>query len=202
MNSLTLKSLLAATLLAGAASAVPAQELKIGYVNSDRVLRDAAPAKAAQAKLEAEFGKRFTLGLNGEVGYGDGLGGRPFPLFKNFYGGGLGSVRGFDQGSLGPVDVTGAYIGGNRKMNVNAEFYVPVPGSGNDRTLRLFGYLDAGNVWGEDESIEFDDLRASVGVGLSWVSPVGPLKISYGQPIHKFSQDRIQKFQFQIGTAF
>ena len=148
------------------------------------------------------FGKRFTLGLNGEVGYGDGLGGRPFPIFKNFYGGGLGSVRGFDQGSLGPVDVTGAYIGGNRKMNVNAEFYVPVPGSGNDRTLRLFGYLDAGNVWGEDESIEFDDLRASVGIGLSWVSPVGPLKISYGEPIHKFSQDRIQKFQFQIGTAF
>ena len=58
MNSLTLKSLLAATLLAGAASAVPAQELKIGYVNSDRVLRDALPAKAAQTKLEAEFSKR------------------------------------------------------------------------------------------------------------------------------------------------
>ena len=58
MNSLTLKSLLAATLLAGAASAASAQELKIGYVNSDRVLRDAVPAKAAQAKLEAEFSKR------------------------------------------------------------------------------------------------------------------------------------------------
>ena len=58
MNSLTLKSLLAATLLAGAASAAPAQELKIGYVNSDRVLREAMPAKAAQAKLEAEFSKR------------------------------------------------------------------------------------------------------------------------------------------------
>ena len=58
MNSLTLKSLLAATLLAGAASAVPAQELKIGYVNSDRVLREAVPAKAAQTKLEAEFSKR------------------------------------------------------------------------------------------------------------------------------------------------
>jgi outer membrane protein len=58
MNSLTLKSLLAATLLAGAASAASAQELKIGYVNSDRVLREAIPAKAAQAKLEAEFSKR------------------------------------------------------------------------------------------------------------------------------------------------
>ena len=58
MNSLTLKSLLAATLLAGVASAASAQELKIGYVNSDRVLRDAVPAKAAQAKLETEFSKR------------------------------------------------------------------------------------------------------------------------------------------------
>jgi len=148
------------------------------------------------------FGKRFTLGLNAEAGYGKGLGGRPFPIFKNFYGGGLGSVRGFDQGSLGPVDVTGAYIGGNRRINLNAEFYVPVPGSGNDRTLRLFGYLDAGNVWGDTEKLDFGSLRSAAGIGLSWVSPVGPLKLSYGQPLRKFPQDRIQKFQFQIGTAF
>ena len=58
MNSHILKTLLAAALVAGATSAATAQELKIGYVNSDRVLRDAAPAKAAQAKLEAEFSKR------------------------------------------------------------------------------------------------------------------------------------------------
>jgi outer membrane protein insertion porin family len=148
------------------------------------------------------FGKRFTLGLNGEFGYGKGFSGRPFPIFKNFYGGGLGSVRGFDQGSLGPVDVTGAYIGGNRRLNLNSEFYVPVPGSGNDRTLRLFGYVDAGNVWGENEKLELDSLRAGAGIGLSWISPVGPLKLSYGVPLRKFSQDRIQKFQFQIGTAF
>lgn len=147
--------------------------------------------------------KKFTLGLNAEAGWGDGLGDRPFPIFKNFYGGGLGSVRGFDQGSLGPVDVTGAYIGGNRKLNLNAEFYVPVPGSGNDRTLRLFVWTDAGNVWGEnDKDASLDDLRASAGIGLSWVSPVGPLKLSYGTPLRKFPQDRIQKFQFQIGTAF
>jgi outer membrane protein insertion porin family len=148
------------------------------------------------------FGKRFTLGLNAEVGYGKGFGDRPFPIFKNFYGGGLGSVRGFDQGSLGPVDVTGAYIGGNRRVNLNSEFYVPLPGSGNDRTLRLFGYLDAGNVWGEDEKLDLGSLRASAGVGLSWISPIGPLKLSYGQPLRKEPQDRIQKFQFQIGTAF
>lgn len=146
--------------------------------------------------------KQYTIGLNAEFGYGKGLGGRPFPVFKNFYGGGLGSVRGFDQGSLGPVDVIGAYVGGTRKLNLNSEFYVPLPGTGNDRTLRLFGYVDAGNVWGEDEKVSLSSLRASAGIGLSWVSPVGPLKLSYGNPFRKEPTDRIQKFQFQVGTAF
>ena len=126
----------------------------------------------------------------------------PYPIFKNFYGGGLGTVRAFDQGSLGPVDVVGGYIGGNRRFNVNSELYVPVPGSGNDRTLRLFAYIDAGNVWGEFESVTTQRLRASSGVGLSWISPVGPLKLSWGAPIRKQPGDRIQRLQFQIGTAF
>jgi outer membrane protein insertion porin family len=145
---------------------------------------------------------RFTLGLNAELGWGKGLGDKPYPIFKNFYGGGLGSVRVFQQGSLGTVDVTNNYIGGNRKFNLNGELYVPVPGSGNDKTLRLFGFMDAGNVWGESEKIKADSLRASVGIGLSWVSPVGPLKLSWGTPIKSDPKDRIEKFQFQIGTAF
>jgi outer membrane protein insertion porin family len=146
--------------------------------------------------------RRYTYGVNAEFGYGKGLSGRGYPIFKNFYGGGLGTVRGFDQGSLGPVDVTGAYIGGNRRFNMNNELYLPVPGTGNDRTLRLFTYLDVGNVWGENEKMTFTSLRASAGVGLSWVSPVGPLKLSYGFPIRKRPEDRIQRLQFQIGTAF
>jgi outer membrane protein insertion porin family len=93
-------------------------------------------------------------------------------------------------------------VGGNRRMNLNAELYVPFPGAGNDRTLRLFGYMDAGNVWGEKESAKFGDVRASVGVGISWVSPVGPLKLSYGKPFRFKDQDKIQRLQFQIGTAF
>jgi outer membrane protein insertion porin family len=111
-------------------------------------------------------------------------------------------VRGFDQNSLGPVDVTGAYIGGNRQINLNGELYLPVPGTGNDRTLRWFTYVDAGNVWGENEKLDFGSLRASAGIGLTWVSPVGPLKLSYGTPIRKRPEDRIQRLQFQIGTAF
>ena len=145
---------------------------------------------------------KFTLGLNGELGIGRGLGDRPFPIFKNFYGGGLGSVRVFEQSSLGVIDPTGAYIGGAKRLNVNAELYVPVPGTGNDKSLRIFGFMDAGNVWRDGEKVRAEDLRSSIGVGLSWISPVGPLKMSWGKPLRSLPTDRIQEFQFQIGTAF
>ena len=145
---------------------------------------------------------RLNLGLNAEIGIGKGLGGKPFPVFKNFYGGGLGTVRAFEQGSLGVVDPTGAYIGGARRFNANSELYFPVPGTGNDKSLRIFTFADVGNVWREDETPTWESLRASAGVGLSWISPVGPLKLSWGKPLRVQRNDRIQRFQFQIGTAF
>ncbi|MEK8085060.1 outer membrane protein assembly factor BamA [Aquabacterium sp. A3] len=145
---------------------------------------------------------RYTLGFNAELGYGKGFSGKPYPVFKNFYGGGLGSVRGFEQSTFGPVDIEGAFVGGSKRINLNSEFYVPFPGAGNDRTLRLFSYVDAGYVWGEKESVSLDEMRASVGVGISWISPVGPLKLSFGKPIRYFDQDRIQRLQFQIGSVF
>jgi outer membrane protein insertion porin family len=145
---------------------------------------------------------RITLGLNAELGVGKGLGGKPYPVFKNFYGGGLGSVRVFEQNSLGVIDPTGAYIGGAKRFNANAELYLPVPGTGNDKSLRIFAFTDVGNVWREDEKIHGADLRASAGFGLSWISPVGPLKMSWGKPVKSKPTDRIQEFQFQIGTAF
>jgi outer membrane protein insertion porin family len=146
--------------------------------------------------------KQYTFAFNAEAGWGKGLGGRPFPVFKNFYGGGLGSVRGFDQGTLGPRDITGAYIGGSRKLDFNAEIIAPFPGAGNDRTLRVFGFFDLGNVYGPNDKLSFSEMRSSVGVGLSWISPVGPLRFAYANPVRKFAGDRIQKFQFQIGTSF
>jgi outer membrane protein insertion porin family len=142
------------------------------------------------------------LGVNAEIGLGQGLGGKPFPVFKNFYGGGLGTVRGFEQGSLGVVDPTGAYIGGAKRFNLNTSLYFPVPGTGNDKSLRVFAFVDTGNVWREDEKVTGNSLRTSVGLGLSWISPVGPLQLSYGKPVQFLRNDRIQRFQFQIGTAF
>lgn len=146
--------------------------------------------------------KKYTFAINAEVGIGKGLLGRDYPIFKNFYGGGLGTVRGFDQGTLGPVDSLGGYTGGTRRLNINSELYLPVPGAGNDRTLRVFGYVDAGNVWGDQSPSYPDPLRVSIGLGFSWISPVGPLKLSYGKPVKYVSTDRIQRLQFQIGTAF
>ena len=166
-------------------------------------LGDARYVRAnVQGQQYFAISRAFTFGINAELGYGRGIGGRPYPIFKNFYGGGLGTVRGFDQGSLGPVDVTGAFIGGNKRFNLNNELYLPVPGANADRTLRIFIYADAGNVWGEKEKITLGSMRASAGLGVSWISPVGPLKLSYGTPVRKKPEDRIQRLQFQIGTAF
>lgn len=145
---------------------------------------------------------KITVGVNGELGWGVGMGDKPYPIFKNFYAGGLGSVRVFEAGSLGPVDVTGTRIGGNRRVNLNAELYLPVPGSGNDKTFRIYTFIDAGNVWGPNEKLDYDTVRSSVGIGLSWISPMGPLRLSYGKPLRKKPTDRIEPFQFQIGNAF
>lgn len=150
--------------------------------------------------------KQYTAALNAEVGMGSASGGGSFPVFKNFYGGGLGSVRGFEQGSLGPKDISGTVVGGSRKLNLNMEVLTPFPGAGNDRTLRLYGFFDAGMVGGPDAGLainaDANSLRSSMGVGISWISPVGPLRLAFAKALRKFDGDRIQSMQFQIGTSF
>lgn len=156
--------------------------------------------------------KKFTLAFNAEVGLGKGFGGKDFPIFKNFFGGGLGSVRGFEQGTLGGRTVlldasgnttsTAAYIGGSKKLLLNTEVTAPFPGAGNDRTLRMFGFFDIGNIYAESDPVKMSELRASAGVGVSWISPIGPLRIAYARPVRKQAEDKTQSIQFQIGTSF
>ncbi|MBP6141751.1 MAG: outer membrane protein assembly factor BamA [Polaromonas sp.] len=157
----------------------------------------------AQYQQYIPLNKQFTLAFNGEVNWGKGLSGNPFPVFKNSYSGGLGSVRGFESSSLGAIDaVSGNPIGGPKKVTLNAEFLTPFPGAGNDKSLRLFAFFDAGNVFAESEKVSFKSLRTSVGVGINWLSPIGPLRISYAKPLRTEASDKIEKFQFSIGTAF
>ena len=146
--------------------------------------------------------KSFTLAFNGEVAYGHGYGNSPFPVYKYFYAGGIGSVRGYQTSTLGPKDQNGNPVGGASKMIGNVEFIFPLPGSGVDRTLRLFTFFDAGNVYAEGAPLSFGELKYSTGFGMSWLSPIGPLKISMGFPLKLAPGDQTQRFQFQIGTAF
>lgn len=152
--------------------------------------------------------KKYTLAINADIGWGKGLSGQEFPLFKNFYVGGLGSVRGFEQSTLGPARATSSsnstlvYLGGPKKLVLNTEFMMPFPGAGNDKTLRLYGFTDVGRAYGENEKLSLGELRASAGIGLSWISPMGPLRFSYATPMRKQTGDKIQKLQFQIGTSF
>ena len=173
-------------------------------LNSDLGLLEDARYVRVDYQLQNYFAlsKQYTLALNGEMGYGHALAGDIYPIFKTFYGGGLGSVRGFEQGSFGPRDITGAITGGTKKINLNAEFMFPFPGAGNDKTLRLYAFGDAGDVWGDDQPIQLREMRTSVGFGLSWVSPMGPLRFAIADPLHKLPGDRIQRLQFQIGTSF
>lgn len=150
------------------------------------------------------FNNFVTLALNGEIDYGRGIGGKPYPVFKNFYAGGIGSVRGYEGASLGPRsnDINQDPLGGASRVIANLELQFPFPGSGRDRSLRWFTFADAGNVFQESERIKVGDLRYSAGIGLSWISPIGPLKISFARPLNAEATDRKETFQFQIGTGF
>ncbi len=143
-----------------------------------------------------------SLLLNGEAGYAGGYGNKDLPFFKNFYAGGVSTVRGFKTSSLGPRDSNGDALGGDRRLIGGMELLFPMPGTKNDKSVRLSLFVDAGNVWGLGEKFAIGDLRYSTGVAVSWFSPIGPLKLSFGVPLKKEQDDRIERFQFLLGTVF
>jgi len=159
----------------------------------------------AQYQQFYPISKKTTAAFNTEVSMGGGTNGLPYPVFKNYYSGGLGSVRGFEQGSLTTESQRNNGLqatGGAKKITFNAEVLSPLPGGGNDRTLRWYAFFDAGSIYDTGESIDVGSMRTSTGVGISWVSPVGPLRLAFAKPISKFDGDKIQQIQFQIGTSF
>ena len=146
--------------------------------------------------------KAYSLALNGEITAGAGYGGAPYPVFRNVFAGGIGTVRGYSNSSLGPKDINGIPIGGSKRVIGNAEFYFPIPGFDTDRSFRAFLFLDGGNVFQPSDRISITEFRYSTGLGISWVSPVGPLKFSLGKPLNAKPEDRTQLLQFTIGTGF
>jgi len=162
----------------------------------------------------------WALKFSGEVGYADVVGSDPYPFYENFYAGGLGSVRGFTANTLGqrttPPESGGRdrTLGGNVLMQGSAELLFPLPFIEDRRSLQTSLFLDAGNTFLTDcyatetgtsncsSGVDLGDLRYSVGVGLSWLTPVGPLTFSIAEPINDESGDDTQFFQFSLGQSF
>lgn len=163
----------------------------------------------AQYQTYYPIGRDYTLAFNGMFDFGNSYKtDLPYPIIKNVYAGGIGTVRGYSQNSLGPTDpLTGTYLGGSKRIVGNIQFYLPFPGSQQDRTLRWFAFADGGQVFGtdgfgNDTAIDFGQMRYSAGIGLSWISPLGPLQLSFAKPLNAKPGDNTQIFQFQIGTGF
>ena len=143
-----------------------------------------------------------TLLLNAEAGIARGYGGMPLPFFKNYHAGGSGSLRGYEAYSLGPRDSTNAVLGGNKSVFGGAELMMPFPGMGKEKSVRLSGFVDTAAIYGPGDLPGTAGLRYSTGLAFTWMSPVGPLKFSYAVPIDKQPGDRLQRFQFTLGSMF
>lgn len=142
----------------------------------------------------------FTFMFNGEVGIGGGYSGKPLPFFKNFFAGGNNSIRGFDLNSMGPRDERNIALGGSKRVVGNLELLFPIPFMTDNRALRMSTFMDGGTVFAD--KVQLGDVRYSAGIAVSWISPMGPLKISLAKPLNDQSSDNLQVLQFQFGQQF
>jgi outer membrane protein insertion porin family len=152
--------------------------------------------------------KNLSFKLKGALAYGDGFGELSgLPFYERFYAGGIGSVRGFEPNSLGgnydlASDGSDRPKGGDVKIATTAAILLPVPFIEDSSNIRLSLFVDAGNVFTGVDTVELGDLRSAAGVGVSWITPVGPLSFSFAQPIGYTSTDKTQSFQFSLGAGF
>jgi len=149
--------------------------------------------------------KNIVLLLNGDAGYAHSYANSEYPFWKNYYVGGVGTVRGYQTGTIGPHSIekgNDVAVGGTTQLVGNAEIFFPVPGLKDSKQFRLSTFLDAGSVWAEDTNISLGGLRYSAGVGVSWYSPFGPIKLVLAKALNAQSQDKTQILQFQFGSQF
>ncbi|WGI27320.1 outer membrane protein assembly factor BamA [Halomonas alkaliantarctica] len=178
----------------------------------------------AQQLFPINDDESWAFKFTGNVGYADTLGGNdPFPFYENFYAGGLGSVRGYTSNTLGQRTTPAnegdrdRTLGGNVSIEGSAEIIFPLPFVEDQRSLQTSLFLDGGNtflsscydVLEEDagrqqcnSGVDLGDLRYSAGIGLSWLTPVGPLTFSVAEPLNDESGDDTQFFQFSLGQSF
>lgn len=153
----------------------------------------------------------WVFSLKGRLGYGGELGSNEYPFYKHFFAGGLKTVRGYEQNSLGPRDSLDDPFGGDVMVTGGAEFIFPAPFVKDKTSWRTLFFVDAGNVFDTDCSsvstncesgVKLDELRISAGFGLSWLTPIGPLSIALATPLNDKEDDETEFFQFALGQTF
>ena len=158
---------------------------------------------AYRTQFFTELVADYIFSFRGDIGYGDGYSStESLPFFENFYAGGPRSVRGYEENTLGPKDSIGRPLGGNFRIFGGVEVFLPIPFLDDVDNLRISTFVDAGNVYGTDDEIDFGELRYSAGLSGIWVSPFGQISVSIAQPFGDKSGDELQQFQFTFGTAF
>lgn len=149
-----------------------------------------------------------TFATKGKVGYANASGSTTeVPFFDRYYAGGIGSVRGFKQSSLAPHSKDGTHgdqiLGGDTLVTASAEMQFPVPGATDVKNLKMSAFVDAGNAYNRSTSSGDEKaIRTSAGLGITWLSPIGPLEISYAKPVNAKPGDEEQSVQFSLGASF
>jgi outer membrane protein insertion porin family len=172
--------------------------------------------------------RRWTVRARSDIGFGDGYGDDLLlPFYEHYFSGGIGSVRGYRARSLGPRSQSKAFvdicnndpdncqadpspdpIGGNLLTEASLELMFPPPFAPDSRSLRTFLFADVGNVWQTeivgDGGLDFsiDELRYSAGIGLTWLTAIGPLGFSFAKPFGNKPGDDTESFQFSLGQVF
>lgn len=147
--------------------------------------------------------QNLVLVLDGDFGYADAYGNtNVVPFFENFFAGGIRSVRGYQDNTLGPRDSLNDPLGGALKLVFRTELQFPVWFRKDSKNMRMGVFLDAGNVFADDVGYDFGEIRYSTGVSASWLSPFGALVFSVGVPLNAGDRDEKQPFQFTFGSAF
>ena len=157
--------------------------------------------------------RSWILSMKGRLGYGGELGENEYPFYKHFFAGGLKTVRGYEQNTLGPRDTKNDPFGGDVLVTGGVELIFPMPFVKDRSAWRTLLFVDGGNVFDTDCSsvsvaancesgIKLDELRYSAGFGLSWLTPIGPLSFAIAAPLNDKAGDDTEVFQFALGQTF